>query len=71
MSSPLTEEGLAALRDGDAATARRALETAIHGNQDAMDDFAHVNAGVLSPAEFFSEENIGRITSQAGATAHT
>ena len=24
-----------------------------------------------SPAEYFSEENVGRITSQAGAAAHT
>jgi hypothetical protein len=45
------------------------LLAAIHGNQEAMDDFARVNAGVLSPAQFFSQENIGRIT-QAGATAH-
>ena len=29
MSSPLVEEGLAALRDGDAATARRAFELAL------------------------------------------
>jgi flavin-dependent dehydrogenase len=34
---------------------------AVHGNQDAMDGFARVNAGVTSPAEFFSEENLGRI----------
>ncbi|MGH7725539.1 MAG: NAD(P)/FAD-dependent oxidoreductase [Candidatus Eiseniibacteriota bacterium] len=31
------------------------------GNQEAMDGFARVNAGVTSPAEFFSEENVGRI----------
>ena len=43
---------------------------AVHGNQDAMDQFARVMAGVTSPAEFFSEENVGRITSQARATAH-
>jgi hypothetical protein len=35
-----------------------------------MDDFARVNAGVLSPAEFFSQENVARILSQAGAEAH-
>src|SRR5688500_8901154 len=29
MSSPLIQEGLAALRDGDAATARRVLEMAV------------------------------------------
>jgi len=34
---------------------------AIHGNQEAMDGFARVNTGVTSPAEFFSEENVGRI----------
>jgi flavin-dependent dehydrogenase len=34
---------------------------AVHGNQDAMDGFARVNAGVTSPAEFFSEANVGRI----------
>ena len=40
---------------------------AIHGNQDATDGFARMNAGTISPAEFFSEENIGRIMSAAGA----
>ena len=39
---------------------------AMHGNQDAMDGFARVNGGVTSPAEFFSEENIGRILGAAG-----
>ena len=34
---------------------------AVHGNQEAMDGFARVIAGVTSPAEFFSEENVGRI----------
>jgi 2-polyprenyl-6-methoxyphenol hydroxylase-like FAD-dependent oxidoreductase len=34
---------------------------AMQGNQDAMDGFARVNAGVTSPAEFFSPENVGRI----------
>jgi len=36
---------------------------AVHGNQEAMDGFARVNAGVTSPAEFFSSENVGRILS--------
>ena len=40
---------------------------AVHGNQEAMDGFARVNAGVTSPAEFFSEENVGRIMSHAAA----
>jgi 2-polyprenyl-6-methoxyphenol hydroxylase-like FAD-dependent oxidoreductase len=39
---------------------------AVHGNQDAMDGFARVNAGVTSPAEFFSDENVGRIFAAAG-----
>ncbi|MGH8774364.1 MAG: NAD(P)/FAD-dependent oxidoreductase [Jiangellaceae bacterium] len=43
---------------------------AMHGNQVAMDGFAQVNAGVTSPAEFLAPENVGRIMSQAGATAH-
>ena len=38
---------------------------AVHGNQEAMDGFARVNAGVTSPAEFFSEENVGRIFATA------
>ena len=36
------------------------------GNQEAMDGFARVNAGVTSPAEFFSGENVGRIFAAAG-----
>ena len=39
---------------------------AVHGNQQAMDAFAQVSAGVTSPAEFFSEENVGRIFATAG-----
>jgi flavin-dependent dehydrogenase len=42
---------------------------AVHGNQEAMDGFARVIAGVTSPAEFFSEENVGRIMSQANPAA--
>jgi hypothetical protein len=30
----------------------------MQGNQDAMDGFARVNAGVTSPAEFFSPEYV-------------
>jgi 2-polyprenyl-6-methoxyphenol hydroxylase-like FAD-dependent oxidoreductase len=40
---------------------------AVHGNQEAMDGFARVMAGVTSPAEFFSEQNVGRILTQAAA----
>jgi 2-polyprenyl-6-methoxyphenol hydroxylase-like FAD-dependent oxidoreductase len=43
---------------------QRLLE-AMHGNQDAMDGFARVNAGVTSPAEFFSEKNVERILAMA------
>jgi 2-polyprenyl-6-methoxyphenol hydroxylase-like FAD-dependent oxidoreductase len=38
---------------------------AAHGNQDAMDGFARVNAGVTSPAEFFAEANVRRILAAA------
>jgi hypothetical protein len=42
---------------------------AVHGNQEAMDGFARVNAGVTSPAKFFADENVGRIFAAAGAGA--
>lgn len=42
---------------------------AAHGNQEAMDGFARVAAGVTSPAEFFSEENVGRIMAAANKAA--
>ena len=38
---------------------------AIHGNQKAMDDFARMNAGTISPAEFFAPENVKAITAAA------
>ncbi|MCW2540957.1 MAG: oxidoreductase [Frankiales bacterium] len=38
---------------------------AVHGNQEAMDGFARVNAGVTSPAEFFAPDNVGRIFAAA------
>ncbi|RPJ81345.1 MAG: FAD-dependent monooxygenase [Acidobacteria bacterium] len=37
------------------------LLMAVHGKQDSMDQFARMNAGVVSPAVFFSEENVRRI----------
>ena len=40
---------------------------AVHGNQAAMDGFAQVNAGVMSPADYFSEENVSRILAAAGS----
>lgn len=45
------------------------LFAAVSRNQESMDAFARVNAGVLSPAEFFSEENVGRIFAAAGERA--
>ncbi len=39
------------------------LLAAVATSQEAMHAFTRVNAGALSPAEFFSEENIGRILS--------
>jgi 2-polyprenyl-6-methoxyphenol hydroxylase-like FAD-dependent oxidoreductase len=41
------------------------LLAAMAGNQPAMDDFARMNAGVTSPAEFFSEQNVARILAAA------
>jgi 2-polyprenyl-6-methoxyphenol hydroxylase-like FAD-dependent oxidoreductase len=38
---------------------------AARGNQEAMDGFARVNAGVTSPLEFFSKENVQRILAAA------
>lgn len=39
---------------------------AVYGNQEAMDGFASVAAGTVSPAEYFGPDNIGRIMSAAG-----
>ena len=41
------------------------LLSAVSGSQEAMDGFARVAAGVTSPAEFFSDENVGRIFAAA------
>jgi 2-polyprenyl-6-methoxyphenol hydroxylase-like FAD-dependent oxidoreductase len=43
----------------------RQLLAAVSRSEDASDGFARVLAGVTSPAEFFSEENAGRILSAA------
>jgi 2-polyprenyl-6-methoxyphenol hydroxylase-like FAD-dependent oxidoreductase len=43
----------------------QSLLAATHGNQEAMDDFVRVNAGVTSPAEFFSEDNVKRLLGSA------
>ncbi|MCA1846451.1 MAG: NAD(P)/FAD-dependent oxidoreductase [Actinobacteria bacterium] len=36
---------------------------AVHGNRDAMDAFAGITAGTVSPVEFFDPEHVGRIMS--------
>jgi flavin-dependent dehydrogenase len=41
------------------------LLAAVHGNQKAMDDFARMNAGTISPAEFFAPENVNAIKAAA------
>jgi len=43
---------------------------AIHGNRKAMDDFVRMNAGTLSPARFFSPENVGAIMGAAQVASH-
>jgi 2-polyprenyl-6-methoxyphenol hydroxylase-like FAD-dependent oxidoreductase len=42
---------------------------AVHGNREAMEQFVKIFAGITSPAEFFSEENAGRIFAAAQARA--
>jgi 2-polyprenyl-6-methoxyphenol hydroxylase-like FAD-dependent oxidoreductase len=34
---------------------------AVHGNQEAMDDFVSITAGTVSPADFFDPTNVGRL----------
>jgi len=41
------------------------LLAAIHGNQQAMDDFVRMNAGTISPAQFFDPANINAMTGAA------
>ena len=41
------------------------LLAAIHGNKEAMDGFARLNAGTISPAEFFGQENVRAIMAAA------
>jgi 2-polyprenyl-6-methoxyphenol hydroxylase-like FAD-dependent oxidoreductase len=42
------------------------LLAAMQGNQEAMDQFARVAGAVMSPADFLSEENVGRLLDGAG-----
>jgi flavin-dependent dehydrogenase len=41
------------------------LLAAVHGNTEAMDGFASVVAGTVSPGEFFSPEHIGQVMAAA------
>ena len=41
------------------------LVGAMAGNQEAMDAFARLNSGVISPVDFFAPENVGRIVGQS------
>jgi 2-polyprenyl-6-methoxyphenol hydroxylase-like FAD-dependent oxidoreductase len=41
------------------------LFAAIRGNQEAMDAFVQMNAGTISPAQFFAPESIARFTGAA------
>jgi 2-polyprenyl-6-methoxyphenol hydroxylase-like FAD-dependent oxidoreductase len=45
----------------------RQLYKAMRGNQQAMDGFARMNAGTVSPAEFLSRDNISAIMAAASA----
>jgi 2-polyprenyl-6-methoxyphenol hydroxylase-like FAD-dependent oxidoreductase len=44
------------------------LLAAIHGNQRAMDGFVQVNAGTISPADFFDPNNVAEMTAAAVAS---
>ena len=44
------------------------LLQAAHGNQRAMDGFARMNAGTISPTEFFAPENVEAIMSTAASS---
>jgi 2-polyprenyl-6-methoxyphenol hydroxylase-like FAD-dependent oxidoreductase len=41
------------------------LLAAVHGNRDAMDGFVSMMSGAVSPATYFSEENVGQIFAAA------
>ena len=43
----------------------RQLFAAINGHQESMDAFARMNAGTISPAQFFSPEHLGQIMAAA------
>jgi flavin-dependent dehydrogenase len=43
------------------------LLLAVHGNRESMDAFARLNAGVLSPADFFAPDHVSRIFAAAAS----
>ena len=45
----------------------RQLFRAMRGNQQAMDGFARMNAGTVSPAEFLARDNVSAIMATAAA----
>jgi flavin-dependent dehydrogenase len=45
------------------------LLAAVQGNQQAMDAFVSVISGAVSPADYFSQENLGRIFTASAAAA--
>ena len=47
------------------------LLQAVHGNQMAMDGFAQLNAGTISPAEFFAPANTEAIFAAAASRTHS
>ena len=42
---------------------------AVHGNQAAMDGFARLNAGTISPTEFFAPDNVEAIFAAAAGNS--
>ena len=40
---------------------------AVHGNQAAMDGFVRLNAGTISPTEFFAPDNVEAIFAAAAS----
>ena len=42
---------------------------AVEGNQEAMDEFARVGGAVTSPADFLSEQNVGRLLAASASPA--
>jgi 2-polyprenyl-6-methoxyphenol hydroxylase-like FAD-dependent oxidoreductase len=45
------------------------LFAAIHGNEAAMHEFVQMNAGTISPADFFSPEHVARIMAESATAA--